>query len=239
MKVKISDSVKGEIRIPVMNRTYRAGISVIMTEEEFYHSATQWSIRNGYLVVEENDSESIPEASKGQEFRLLSRNALALRCVGRTINPGEVFFVPQDRVSCDEITLVLEKEIIVKESDYALRISKLPKTKAKKMIVNKNKNEEKEKEKDHKATMKNTVVDGSNIKSDVPKDMYAHIPKEVKDSVKAKNLTGRKSIIVEVDNNSVDTGEIDFVDQNDTGEIDFVDQNNTSKKISKNNEEVI
>lgn len=91
MKIKVTDKVKGEFYIAVLKKTFRRGVEIPIGETEFFDSSIQWAIRNEYLSVIDGP---VPDDTRkqGQEFRLLSKKALKIKCIDRIINSNEVFF---------------------------------------------------------------------------------------------------------------------------------------------------
>lgn len=238
MKVQISDKVTGEIRIPVMNKTFRRGAVITMTEDEFFDSVTQWSIRNGYLSIVE-DATSGPSKPQGTEYRLVSRNPLSLRCVGRTINPGEVFYVPHDKLGDGELAVVLGRGMVVSEADFqkkpvsvavkaATAVQEQP---PQKTTANKKKSQTKAETKtEPKAEMK-SVSNDSLEEPKIPANMYAHVPDAVKGEVKPKMAPGRTTIMLDLDEGAKEQGELSFVDN---------EQADARKlNIAKDNDEVV
>lgn len=233
MKVQISNQVKGEFRIPVMNKTFRRGTVVTMSEDEFFDSLTQWAIRNGYLTVVEG-SESGPSKPQGAEYRLLSRNPLSLRCVGRTINPGEVFYVPHDKLDDGELAVVLNRGMVVSEVDFQKNAPKTASTPAKAAPQSKKPPAKKPaaKKTEAKSQPEMKSVPNSEVKEpEVPANMYAHVPDAVKGEVKPRMAPGRTTIMLDLDEGTKEEGELSFVDQ---------EQAEARKlNIAKDNDEVV
>lgn len=232
MKVKITNKVSGEFRVPIMDRTYRRGIQITMTEDEFFDSGTQWAIRNGYLSVIE-DANSAPTKPQGSEFRLVSRNPLSLRCVGRTINPGEVFYVPHDKLGDGDLSIVVNRGMVVSEVDFQKKIT--PETTTAAVLPDSVPEVPKivkagRGKKAKTATAEITTVPNEEIpKAETPPNMHVHVPHAVKGDVKPRTAPGRSAVMLDLDS---DTEEdvMDFVDKKPI----------ISRKVdvAKNNEEV-
>lgn len=138
MKVRVTDNVKGEIRIEAMERTYPKGTEITMDDDQFLHSATQMAIRANFLEVVEGSLKQL----EGLEFRCLYKNPLSIRCIGRAIAPGEVFYVNADDIDDTEIETALAAKFIIKEVDYQKKLKRSGKLKTVEEVVEKEEAEE-------------------------------------------------------------------------------------------------
>jgi hypothetical protein len=238
MKVQISNKVTGEFRIPIMDKTFRRGSFVNMSEDEFFHSATQWAIRNEYLTVIE-DADAGPTKPQGSEFRLVSRNSLALRCVGRTINPGEVFYVPHDKLDDGELAVVVNRGMVVAESDFQKNAGSksaavTPSAKMTAAAAEAKAKSKAPSKKNQNKTVKAELKSVANDKLEepvLPKNMYAHVPDAVKGEVKPRLAPGRTTVMLDLDPDAPEKNELSFVDK---------EQSDARKlNIAKDNEEVV
>lgn len=231
MKVQVTEKVKGECRIPIMDKTFGRGRKIDMSEDQFFDSATQWMIRAGYLTIIE-DAVSGPSKPRGDEFRLVSKNCLTLRCVGRSINPDEVFYVPQDKLDDGELALVLDRGMVVKESDF--KKSQENKTEAADAVEEVAAKEEKPVEKT--VITKTTVSKENAAKNKIPESMHVHVPEAVKNDVKPKTVPGRTPIMLDLDEHSKED-EMSFVDAEQTAAK--LNKSAKTTNVASNNDEVI
>jgi len=222
MKVKVSDTVNGELNISALGKTVASGVEIPLSEEQFLHSSTQWCIRNGLLEVIEGSAKQ----SEGVEYRSVYKNALSIRCIGRAVNPGEVFFVDGEHLEDGELCLAESKGYIIKESEF--RKSKKKKKSKVEAVAKDVASEENIPVKESRAE-----VQVGQIKKVVPEGMYAHEP----EAIKTKNKETRLNEILDLD--------LDIPIEEEQETISFVDKEQdkerraNSSKIAKDNEEVI
>ncbi len=83
---------------------------------------------------------------------------------------------------------------------------------------------------DPKVEMK-SIDNASLEESQIPANMYAHVPDAVKDEVKPKMAPGRTTIMLDLDEAAKEEGELSFVDNKQASA--------RNQNIAKDNDEVV
>ena len=104
MKIKVSDSVKGEVIVKALGKTYKAGSVLEMTNEQFSEESTQWSIKKGILIPV---GEFEKKENGGKKIKNVHKNAVSLSSLRKTVNPNESIFVSAEDLENNQIQQVL------------------------------------------------------------------------------------------------------------------------------------
>lgn len=210
VEVRVPKNAKSDVTLPIKKRSYGPNSVITLTMDEFLDPSTQDAIRGKYLIA----PEGLDTKAKGKDFRFLYRNPTNIPVAGRVVNPNEVFFVPEEKLTDPGLVSLLSMKWAVDDVDYqkskAIKpMTATPVTKATKEGIAKTTKPVKSVKIVKEPENTDAQVKGI---ENVPKNMHVHVPNAVKSETVIKKIPKSDSIVVDFDAEDKEAGELSFVD---------------------------
>lgn len=191
MKIKISDKIRGKIRLTGVNGTYKAGNEITLTDEQFFETSVQDMVRSGLVIPLE---EVKKKTEKHVELVNVSKHKIMFNSLLYPIHSGDTFIISAETFRNKEFKMALKDKQIVFKEEYAKY----------------KKNLEKEEQKKNAPVVEvpeNTIKRLDTLKNNIPEQ---YKPKEVGDE---KIVVKTKAEVMGTKVEPKESEEIVFVDQ--------------------------
>lgn len=129
MKIKVNDSLKGELYVSCLDICLKKGQILDITDDQFSHHDISWAINKGYLSLIDGD---IKKAMSGKvEIKNISKRSIILPIEDKLLSPGSSIFVNSCELKSQGFVYLKEKNLIqIIDKDIPVSLPVIKKTPA-------------------------------------------------------------------------------------------------------------
>jgi hypothetical protein len=110
MKIKVNDSLKGELYISCLDLSLRKGQIIDIEKEDLAHHDIVWAINKGYLSLIDGDVSSIMDGKV--ELKNISNRTLILPNSDRALSPSSSVFVESSLLSMQGYEYLINRNLL-------------------------------------------------------------------------------------------------------------------------------
>jgi hypothetical protein len=110
MKIKVNDSLKGELYISCLDLSLRKGQILDIEKDHLAHHDIVWAINKGYISLVDGDASLIMDGKV--ELKNISNRTLILPDSDRALSPGSCVFVDSSLLSKQGYEYLINKKLL-------------------------------------------------------------------------------------------------------------------------------